>query len=279
MEFNFLESLLYGLIAGVTDILPISAQAHKSILMMLFGVDKEPTLLRTLIHAATLSALIYCNQSYLRRMIRQVKLSRIPKKRRKRPLDMRTILDYRLLQTMLIPLILGFLFYSKAAQLQSGLNWIALFSLVNAVILFFPQMLPSANKDARTMTRVESLSMGLGAAAGVVPGISSMGCMLSVASACGADRTYAVNIAVLMYIPITALLLVYDILSILTVGFIGTMGLGILLSYILAAVTAFIGVVLAIRIIRSLAAHTGFTLFAWYSLSVAILSFVLYLMV
>ncbi len=279
MEFNFLESLLYGLIAGITDILPISAQAHKSILMMLFGVDSEPTLLRILIHGATLAALLYCSQGYLRRMIRQVKLSRIPKKRRKRPLDMRTILDYRLLQTMMIPLILGFLFYPKAAQLQNGLNWIALFSLINAAILFFPQMLPSANKDARTMTRVESLSMGLGAAAGVVPGISSMGSMLSVASVCGADRTYAVNIAMTMYIPITILLLIFDVLSILTAGFIGSLSLWILLSYLLAAVAAFIGGVLAIRILRSLAAHTGFTLFAWYSLSVAILSFVLYLMV
>ena len=39
MGFSWLESILYGLISGLTDILPISAQVHKLILQKMLGIS------------------------------------------------------------------------------------------------------------------------------------------------------------------------------------------------------------------------------------------------
>lgn len=277
MEFNFLESLLYGLAAGLTDILPVSAQAHRTILMTVFGADGESALLRLLTHGAILAALYYCCQKQLMRISRQLKLARIPKKRRKRPLDLRTLLDYKLLRTMMIPAILGFLFYQKIAALNHSLSWIALFALINAIILFLPQLMPTGNKDSRTMSRLEALLMGLGGAAGIFPGVSSMGTMTAVASVCGAERQYALTVSLIMNMVINVMLMVFDFLSIVSVG-IGTFSFAIFIGYLLAAAAAFAGVVLGERIMRAVSANLGVQIFAWYSLAVALLSFILYLM-
>lgn len=277
MELNFLESLLYGLAAGLTDILPVSAQAHRTILLTVFGAEVESPLLRLLTHGAILAALYYCCQRQLLRISRQLKLARIPKKRRKRPVDMRTLLDFKLLRTMMIPAVIGFLFYQKTAFMNESLSWIALFALVNAVILFLPQLLPSGNKDSRSMSRVEALLMGLGGVAGIFPGVSSMGAMMSVASVCGAEKQYALTISLIMNMVISVVLIFFDILAIVSAG-VGTLSFAIFMGYLVAAAAAFAGVVLAERIMRAVSANFGTAVFAWYSLAVALLSFILYLM-
>ena len=277
MELNFLESLLYGLAAGLTDILPVSAQAHRTILMTVFGADTESPLLRFMTHGAILAALYYCCQRQLLRISRQLKLARIPKKRRKRPLDMRKLLDFKLLRTMMIPVVLGLLFYQKTSSMNGSLSWIALFALINAVILFLPQLLPSGNKDSRTLSRVEALIMGLGGAAGIFPGVSSMGAMTSVASVCGAEKQYALTISLMMNMVISVMLIFFDFLAIVSAG-IGTFSFAIFFGYLLAAAAAFAGVVLGERIMRAVSATYGTAVFAWYSLALALLSFILYLM-
>ena len=60
MDLNWLQSLLFGLISGLTDILPVSAQAHKALLLKLMGLSSEPIILRFMIHLATFAGLYYC---------------------------------------------------------------------------------------------------------------------------------------------------------------------------------------------------------------------------
>ena len=162
MDLNFFQSLIYGFLAGLSDILPVSAQAHKSILLKIFGQDSEPAVLRLIVHLAVFAALYYGCRSQIQRIMRQQRLAKIPKRRRKRPVDMRSIMDLRLLQTTLVPIFIGFLIHFKIASLESSLAWVAAFLVVNGVLLFLPALLPSGNKDSRSMTRVDGLLMGLG---------------------------------------------------------------------------------------------------------------------
>lgn len=276
MDLNFFQSLLYGLIAGLADILPVSAQAHKLILLKIFGADSEPAVLRLMLHVAILGALYYCCHSQILRLIRQQKLARIPKRRRKRPVDMRSIMDLRLLQTMLVPIVLGFLTYFKTDALTTRLNWVAVFLLVNGVVLFLPALLPAGNKDSRSMSRVDGLMMGLGGAASTLPGISAIGAATSVAMVRGADRSYALNMSLLMHMVITVGLIIFDFIAICT-GSAGAVSFGILMGYLLAAVCAFVGAVLGVKLIRYMAVHTGFDVFAYYCWGAAFFAFILYL--
>ena len=278
MDLSFFQSLLYGLIAGLSDILPVSAQAHKLILLKVFGGDSEPPVLRLLVHLAILGALYYCNQAQITRLIRQRRLAKIPKRRRKRPVEMRSIMDIRLLQTMLVPVIIGFVLYFKTVTIGDSLMWVALFLFVNGIILFLPRVLPSGNKDSRAMSRMDGLMMGLGATAAALPGISSVGTITSVAMIRGTERTYALNMSLLMHMIITAGMIIYDLFALVT-GNAGLLSFGIVMGYLLAAIGTFVGTFLGIRAMQALAVHTGFDLFSYYCWGLALFAFIMYLSV
>ena len=127
------------------------------------------------------------------------------------------------------------------------------------------------------MSRMESILMGVGGAAGIFPGISSMGAMLSVASVCGAERTYALNLSLMMNMAINAFLAFHDILR-MTAG-LGGLTFGALFGYLISAVAAFGAVYAGVGFMRHLAANRGYAVFAWYSLAMALLMFIIYLMV
>lgn len=277
MGLNWLQSLLFGFLSGLADILPVSAQAHKAILLTLFGAGEEPLMLRLMIHMGIFAALYYFQRSQILRIVRQRKLARIPKRRRKRPVDMRTIMDYRLVMTILIPVILGFVLYPKAAALNSKLNWIALCLVLNAVILYLPIILPSGNKDASSLTPLEGVLMGFGGATGIVPGISGMGALTSFGSMLGAERTYVLGIALLAHMGITGCHIVMDLIALFTAGNMGIAGFTGFLYCMMAAAAAFGGVYLAIKALRALAQNIGYGIFAYYSMGLALLTFILYL--
>ena len=277
MGLNWLESVLFGIVSGVSDILPVSAQAHKLILLKLFGVKTEPGLLRLLIHVSILGAPYYNCLPHIVKIIRAKSLARIPKRKRRRPLDYKSLMDFSLWLTMVIPVALAFFLYEKVSALHNSLSLMAIFLFVNGVILYIPPFMPGSNKDSRNLSRVEGLLMGLGGAAGILPGISSVGTAVSVASVCGVDRSYGLSMVLLMNLASTVCMIVYDIILIATVGM-ESISFLIFLSYILAAAAAFLGTTVAIRLMRALAAEKGYTVFAYYCWGVALFTFILNLM-
>ena len=174
MDLNWLQSIIYGLFAGLTDILPVSAQAHKVLILKLFGIRTTSAVLELLIHFGVFAALYYHCQANLIRMNRARALARIPKKKRKRPLEVRSLLDWRLLITMIVPVTLGIILYQFVAKIQKSFIFISIFLFLNGIILYVPQYLPSGNRDSRTLSRVEGILMGLGGALSILPGMSAV---------------------------------------------------------------------------------------------------------
>lgn len=274
MELSLFESCIFGLFSGLLDILPVSAQAHSLLLLKFFGVKASSDVMNLLIHAAVLSALYYSSQAQLVRMKRARALARVPKRKRKRPLDVRSMMDWSMLKTMLIPAVFGVYLRQFTAPMHSKLMLISLFLFLNGLLLYVPQFFPTSNRDSRTLSRIEGLLMGLGGTAAAIPGISAIGATTSVASVCGVDRTYGLNMALLMNMGIQAALLVYDVLGIAANGF-GTMSVLILVRYLFSAAAAFGGAVLGIKLMRSLAAGHGFSAFGVYCWGLALFTFIL----
>ena len=277
MALSWLESIIFGFISGLTEILPISAQAHRLLLLKFFGIASEPALLRLLIHVASLGAVYFACQTHLVKLMRARNLARVPKRKRRRPLDTKSLMDLSLWKTMLIPVIIGFFFYQKTQGLGSSLILVACFLFVNGLILYIPQFLPGSNKDSRSLSRVEGLLMGLGGALSVVPGMSGIGAAISVGSVCGVDRSYALNMSLLMSLGIHIGMIVFDIMAIVSGGLGGVSAISIV-QYIVASAAAFGGVALGIKMMRSLAQNGGFALFGYYCWGLALFTFILNLM-
>ena len=185
-------------------------------------------------------------------------------------------MDFSLLKTMAIPVILALLVYNRAQVLSSKRILVSVLLFLNGIILYVPQFLPGSNRDSRTLSRVEGLCMGLGGAVSVVPGFSPIGVVSSVASVCGVDKSYGFSMTCLLCMILMAGRLVYDVLAIVASGLAGLSFLS-LLGYILAGLAAFGGAYLAIRILRRMASNRGFGMFAYYCWGMSLFTFILYL--
>lgn len=277
LDLNWLQGIVYGVLSGLMDILPVSAQAHRALLLKFFGTKGSSDLLSLMIHFALVCALYFSCNAHIVRMSRARRLSRVPKRKRKRPLDTRSLMDLSMLKTMLVPVILGMLFYPYVVRLEKSLLVTALFLFLNGVILYIPQFLPTGNRDSRNLSRVEGLLMGLGGAVSVLPGISAMGVTTSVGSVCGVEKSYGVNMALLMNLFVNIGFLVHDALGIASGGM-GTLTFGIFVVYLLTALAAFAAALLGIRVIRRLTEGSGYSLFGLYCLGLALFTFILNLM-
>lgn len=274
MELGWIKSCVFGFLSGLLDIFPVSAEAHRVLLLKFFGLKAASDIMNLLIHIAVFAALYYSSQTHLVRMRRAHELSRIPKNKRKRPLDIRSMMDRSMLKTMMVPALLGVYFRKYTTGMSSNLMLIALFLFLNGVILYLPQFFPTSNRDSRTLSRIEGLLMGLGGMASAVPGISAIGATTSIGSVCGVERTYGLNMALMMNMAITAGLIVFDLLGIVNNGF-GVFSFLILIRYIISAAAAFGGTILGINIMRKLAIEQGYSVFGVYCWGLALFTFIL----
>lgn len=277
MNFGWLESLVLGIATGLTDVLPVSAQAHNRILIKFMGRGNPPALLMLFMHLGVLAALYISCQPHILKMVRAKKISRIPKKKRKRPLDTRSLMDLKLLSTMLIPVVLMLLVYRSVESFSSNMIIMATMLFLNGLILYIPQFLPSSNKDCRTLSRVEGLLMGIGGSVFAVPGLSGIGAALSVASVTGVDRKYGVNMILLMNMGVLAGKTVYDFLDLISAG-VSYLSLTVMLICLLAALVSFLAAYFSVKILRALADGKGFDFFAYYSWGMALFTFIFSLM-
>ena len=278
MELNWLQSILFGLVSGAADIIPVSGQAHRLLLLKFFGVNQLPNLLALLLHLSVAAALYLSSQGQFVRMNRARALARIPKKKRKRPLDTRSMMDWSLIKTMLVPTVIGLLLNSQVRGWSVNMFLIAGMLFVNGLILYIPQFLPTSNRDSRTLTRLEGVLMGLGAGASVLPGISTVGIMVSIASVCGIERLYGLNMTFIVKLFFLIGLMVYDVLAIITDG-LGGLTVMLLIQYIFTADLSFGAAMLGIRTLRKLAPEHGFHTFGVYCWGLALFTFILNLVV
>lgn len=275
MELNWLESVAYGFISGLFDIIPVSAQAHKVLILKCLGIKDAMPLLNLFIDLAVLGALYFSCRGILVRMNRARALARVPKKKRRRPLDVKSLMDWSLVKTILVPVILGLYFYRYTSKWEASLLRIVVFLFLNGIILYAPQFFPSGNRDSRTLSRVEGLLVGLGGAFSIFPGISAVGTATAVGSVCGIEKGYALDLALLMDLFLNLGWVVYDVIA-LAGGV--TLSFALLLQCIGAAAAAFGGTILGVKLMRYLSAERGYSIFAFYCWGIALFTFIFNLM-
>lgn len=276
MDIGWLESLIISLVSGFAEFLPISAQAHQSMLLVLFGEDGNTAALKLVIHIAALLALLLHTKEEIASLYRELKLASVPMRRRKRQPDQQSVLDVAHIRFSSYLLIAAFLFYPLTIPWQNDLSKVAVFLLANGILLYIPQHVPNGNKDSRSMTKLDGLFMGLAGGASVLPGVSRIGAVASANILRGADAKNALKWALLFSIPALSFLIGFDIYTVVTQG-IAVSGIFAAVQCLLCGAVAFTGAYFAIIFARFLAINAGFSGFAYYSWGAALFSFILYL--
>jgi len=276
MNISLIESLIYGLICGFAEFLPISSTAHRSMLNCLFGVDKEEPLMAMFLHIGALLALLVSSRSLLQRLHKELEIKRIARRRSRRQPDEMVLLDLSLIKTAGVVLLFGFLLYFKAAAWNGNLPMIAIFLVINGIILHVPLYLPKGNKDARSMSRLDAVLLGIGNALLVVPGLSRVGLSTSLGIARGASPQNAYKWSLLLGIPALAAIIVMDLIGVASAG-LGQLDFPFILQCILCGCTAYIGATGGISLMKMIVHRTGIENFSYYCWGAALFTFILYM--
>lgn len=274
---DFLQCIIYGLISGLAEFLPVSSGGHQAVLMKLFGLSGVSAVGTLFIHVGCLLAGLFCCRPVLSRLSREITIASRPVRGR-RNRDARTLYELRLLKTALIPMLIGLLPYIFTMKLSGNLLILAVFMIINGIIILVPEYMAHGNKTAKHMTVLENTGIGIAAALSCIPGISRIGAVCSFGLYRGADRQHTLNWALVLSIPALLLMILFDLIGILAGGFSG-LSLGLFIGYLFAGIMAFVGAYFGILLIRFLTVRTGYSAFAYYCWGAAMFALILYLTV
>lgn len=266
---NWLQSLIYGLISGLSEIVPVSAAAHQKLLCKLFGQDQPDPLLNFLIHISVLIAIYVNCRNHMNQLLRSISTSK--RRRGAQAADY----EIRFIKTGSAALIVGLFAFTYIFNLTNNLATVAVFCLLNGLILFVSGRSLQGNKTARHLSSLDAAATGILGALSVFPGLSRIGISVSYPILRGSDRQAAFNWALIMSIPAVTALTLMDLISM----FAGmeVMSFGVYLGYVLSMASAYIGTTLAILFMRFVVVRDGVSGFAYYSWGAALFAFILYL--
>lgn len=278
MAARILFYIFYGFVSGLAEFLPVSASAQSYLISELTAMETRHPLMLLLIHTAALAVVLIQCRHRLGHMRRELYLHYQPQGRRKRQPDRMTVLDGKLTITISLVAAAMLAFSNVAYEKWCSMLLLSVTLTVSGILVYLPQFRPSANRDGRHMSRLEAVSLGLCAGAGLLPGISRMGTFLSIGQMRGCEKRYLLDIALLVSIPVLGMLVLLDFISLLVLGFAAVTGQMVLFSF-LAGASAFGGAWLSVAVVRYLCAGSGYGALAYYSWGLAMFSFILYLIV
>lgn len=275
MNLNWLQSLIYGLVSGLTEFLPLSPQAHQRLLMCLFGASQRDPVRDLLVHLSVLLAIFFgCSE-----LLTQFRKETTPHAQQYRSRHAaHSSFVSRLVRMAVFPLTIGMIILSYINNGDASLLSVAVLSVINGIVLYIPNRMLQGNKDASAMSLVDSWAIGIAGAFSVFSGISRIGCMVSTALMRGADRNKALNWALILSVPSIIVMSFVDLFGI----FFSAGGINFwsnFFGYLLSAIASFGGAYASIILVRLLTARINYSWFAYYSWGFGLFSFILYLTV
>ena len=153
---------------------------------------------------------------------------------------------------------------------------IAIFLVINGIVLHVPLYLPKGNKDARSMSRLDAVLLGIGSALTVIPGVSRVGITTSLGIARGATPQNAYKWGLLISVLALAAIIVMDLVGVVTAG-LGELDFSFILQCIMCGCAAYLGATGGISLMKMIVHKNGIENFSYYCWGAALFTFILYM--
>ena len=184
-------AIIYGILQGATEFLPVSSSGHLVLFNSIFGVECNFVFFSLLLHFATLFAVFF--------VLRKQVFSLI-----KNPFCKKSLQLY--LAT--IPTILIVLLFNGFFKNAFGGQFLPICFLITAFLLIIAEFLNK--KQTKPLTTKTGLIMGIAQGIAVLPGISRSGATICAGLFCGANRKDSTEFSFLMSIPIILASMCYE---------------------------------------------------------------------
>ncbi len=277
MAWDWLNSMLFGFVSGLTEFLPVSAHAHQQLYMKATGLSLDYLMVfRLFCHIGALAAVLMACSPQLKKMRRENRLASVPIRRRKRQVNQTTLLEGRIFRTAAIFVVMSFLIPILASKAASPFWVTPLLLVINGFLLYTPQFFPRGNKDANSLSAADATLFGIGGALGRFSGVSGLGASASMMKLRGCDWQYALELSLLLCIPALAGGSLVDVILLMTQP--APFSFVLFLLCCLACLFSFLGGSIGVYMMRFLAVKAGLSGFSFYCWGAAMFMFILHLM-
>ena len=193
--------VLFCLLQGFTEFLPVSSQGHLIVYNEFFGISLETSIpikeANILAHFGSLIAIITYYNKTLRKLIFSLKLIDRP------DIDNNSFLLVNLFISTVPIILVGYSFF-KIFNYESEqiLLIIGLTSIIFGVILFAADSFSLRIKNDNALSYVNSFLIGIFQCLALIPGVSRSGAVLTVMRFFGFQRKFCVYYSNLLSIPV-----------------------------------------------------------------------------
>lgn len=247
---NLGQSVVYGIVQGLTEFLPVSSTAHLRIVPALFGWDDPGAPFTAVIQLGTTLAIVL----YFWRELLNVTVGFV---RGLFDRNLRSGLEFRMgvyLILATIPVgVLGLIFRHQIETSARNLWVIAITLIVLAGVLFVAEQVSTRDRGEEQLTLTDALVVGAAQALALVPGASRSGTTITAGLFRGLDRSTAARFSFLLSVPAVVLSGLFEARKIGGAGApgVGVTGVALILAF-------FVGLASIAWLMRYIAKHTTY---------------------
>lgn len=264
---EIIKAIVYGVVQGITEFLPISSTAHLRIVPAFFGWEDPGAAYSAVIQIGTMLAVVIYFLKDLVRIYGRVVSNLFEKK-------FITDLDSKLGWYIIIgtiPIIIFGLLLEDLIENEFRSIYLISFALIFfAIILAIAEKFSKKNLNLEKLTLTKALIVGVAQAFALIPGASRSGVTITGGLFAGFNRETAARFSFMLSVPAVLLSGVYEFYKIFP-----ELTQQSALSLIVATVLSFISGILAIEfLLRYLRTHSTYV-FIWYRIILGILLLIL----
>ena len=207
---EYFKFILYGLIQGLTEFIPVSSTAHLKVISLFFGIDDPGSTISAIIQFGSVLALFWYFRNDIFKLRKQYS---------------KNIFEYLLQDQLLrsifvgtIPIVLFggtiklFVPYFFDNILRSNFL-IGCVSILMAIFMYVADTSSNNSINIRNHKYIDSFLIGLSQAFAIVPGVSRSGVTISTALVSGWERRDAAKFSFLLGIPAISLAAIVEFIS------------------------------------------------------------------
>lgn len=234
------QSLVLGLIQGLTEFLPVSSSAHLSLAPYLLGWQDPGLAFDVALHFGTLIAVLWFFRKEWAKLIGAA--VSIITNRRVDTVEKKRVV-FLIIAT--IPGAIGGLLLEKKAETAfraPALTAIAL--IVMGIVLWLVDRMASQERKLESMTWVDALVIGCAQVVALIPGVSRSGSTITAGRALKFDRESAAIFSFLMSMPIIAAAVVLKGPEVLRTG---GFGIELVVGVLASAISGWLAIAVLLR--------------------------------
>jgi len=199
---TFIQTIILGLVQGLTEFIPVSSSAHLVLVPFFLGWKipiTEAFIFDVLIQIATLTAVMSYFLQDVVRILRAMWIGVISKKVF---YSQDAKIGWLLIVATIPAGITGLLIKPLVKSAFDSPMAVGIFLLITAVLLLLAELLGSRRRSFDNLTLKDAIWMGMLQALAIFPGVSRSGATITAGMLGGLDRQSAARFSFLMSIPI-----------------------------------------------------------------------------